>query len=946
MLPGLIILSVAMVYLGLLFGIAFYGDRRADQQRSIISNPYVYALSLAVYCTSWTFYGSVGRAARTGLDFLVIYLGPTLCAPLWWIILRKLIRICRAQRITSIAEFIAVRYGKSGLLGGLVTLIAIIGLTPYIALQLQAVSSSVGVIRGGGSEPSSALPIALFLAAFAILFGTRHLDTTERHEGLVAAVAFESLVKLLAFLAVGLWVSYRLFGGIHAVLGQAAAKPELQPLLRLDGGAEQYVAWATLTLLSMLAILCLPRQFQVAVVENVNERHLERAIWVFPLYLLAINLFVLPIALAGRLTMPSSADADMFVLTLPLDSGHSWLALLAFIGGLSAATSMVIVETIALSTMVSNTLILPVLAHFRWLELPTNPRRLILAIRRATIVGLLLLGYGYTYLTRGSYSLVSIGLISFAAVAQFAPALIGGLFWRGGTRSGVLLGLSAGFIVWAYTLPLPTLVNTGWMPAHILEQGPLGIAALRPQQLFGLASLDPISHGVFWSLLVNIGGYVGGSLIGTPTIGEQRQAVLFVEEHRQIADEHLWHGSASISDLRALLERYSGPQRAAELLQAPGDSDGPASAALIQTVERQLAGTIGAAAARVLIASVATEEQPSIDDLMAILDETSQVIAYSHQLEQQSQALAALTAELRSANAQLQELDHLKDEFIATVTHELRTPLTSIRAFSEILLDNPRLARQQQETYLQIIVKESERLTRLINQVLDLAKIESGAADWHIASLDLRMVVEESLLAVSHLFEEQGVQLTSVLAEQVPLIQADQDRLAQVMLNLLSNALKFCDQRQGQVVVRLIVEEHSLRVEVSDNGGGIQPADQQLIFEKFRQVSGQLADRPPGTGLGLPIAKQIITHLGGELWVDSELGHGSTFAFRLPLEWSQDSDDKTDSHRRRRSTNRYLARISHAAAWLRHPGGPRRPDCLGDRQLVAARPYVARFYAA
>ena len=476
MLTGGIIVVASFAYVGLLFAIAAYGDKRADAGRSLIANPYIYALSLAVYCTSWTFYGSVGRAATSGIGFLPIYLGPTLMAALWWLLLIKILRVSKANRITSIADFVASRYGKSQLLGGLVTVIAVVGIIPYIALQLKAISTSFAIIL---HYPGVAMPekigsqlfigdntfyIAMMLAVFTILFGTRHLDATERHEGLVAAIAFESVVKLVAFLAVGLFFTYSMYDGFADIFRRASENPQLQGLLTMSSDTGTYTSWASLTLLSMFAILFLPRQFQVAVVENVDERHLNKAIWLFPLYLLAINIFVLPVALGGLLRFPTSGvDADTFMLTLPIAEKQLWIALLAFIGGLSAATGMVIVETIALSTMVCNDLVMPLLLRTPGLRLAERQdlSRLLINIRRGAIVGILMLGYLYFYLAGEAYALVSIGLISFSAVAQFAPAIIGGLFWKGATRLGAIAGLSAGFAVWVYTLLLPSFAKSG-----------------------------------------------------------------------------------------------------------------------------------------------------------------------------------------------------------------------------------------------------------------------------------------------------------------------------------------------------------------------------------------------------------------------------------------------------------------------------------------------------
>ena len=908
MLTGALIVVISFLYVGLLFAIARYGDKRADAGRSIIANPYIYTLSLAVYCTSWTFYGSVGRAATSGIGFLPIYLGPTLMAALWWYVLLKMVRISKAHRITSIADFIASRYGKSHVLGGLITIIAVLGIVPYIALQLKAISASFSTILQYPNNLISAAPdalpflqdntfyVAMLLAVFTILFGTRHLDATERHEGLVAAIAFESIVKLVAFVAVGIFVTFGMFDGFDDLFSKASAVPELNALLVQGGAAGNYMTWASLTILSMLAIILLPRQFQVSVVENVNERHLNKAIWLFPLYLFAINIFVLPIALGGMMHFPAgTVDADTFVLTLPLSENRTWLALLAFVGGLSASTGMVIVETIALSTMVCNDLVMPILLRLKALRLTEREdlSALLIGIRRAAIVFILALGYVYFYLAGEAYALVSIGLISFSAVAQFAPAMLGGLFWKGGTRLGALSGLSAGFLIWLYSLLLPSFAKSGWLPITFLTEGILGIDLLKPQQLFGLQGMDEISHCLFWSMLANIGLYVSVSLWRRPTAAEHSQANLFVDVLRHVAagsGPRFWRGSATVADLQTLLGRFIGPERASESFASYARSQGingvdqlTANAVLVHYVESQIAGAIGSASARDMVASVVIEEPLALEEVMTIIDEASQALAYSRQLEQKSRELEAATNELRSANQRLQELDRLKDDFISTVTHELRTPLTSIRAFSEILGDNPQLENAQRAKFLGIITRESERLTRLINQVLDLAKIESGAAEWHPSALDMREVIEDATTALSQIYKERGIKLTTGLPDALPVVYADRDRIFQVVLNLLSNAANFCDKPDSRVHVSVIVEETALRIEIADNGIGISANDQSFIFEKFRQVSDTTSGKPKGSGLGLAISREIVQHYKGRLWVVSTPGIGSTFSFTLPL---------------------------------------------------------------
>ena len=627
MLQPELVIGVSLLYILLLFIIAAWADKRQASGRSVVANPHIYSLSIAVFATAWTYYGSVGKAATTGLDYLLIYLGPSLTAFSWWFMLRKTVRICRENNITSIADFIGSRYGKSQRLGGLVTLIAVLGIMPYIALQLKAVSTSFEILcgqphvsiplPGGGDVPvgSSALAAGI-LALFAVLFGARRLSSTERHEGLVAAIALESVVKLCAFLVVGIYVTFFLFDGFHDIFGRmAAAYPErLDHLTTLgDPGEVSYASIFSMLAISMGAIMLLPRQFHIMVIENADERHIRKAMWLFPTYLFLINLFVMPIALAGILFTDSGAGADFYLLSLPLKAGHPWLALLAFLGGFSAAAGMVMVESIAVSTMLLDHLLMPLLVRIApngWFP------GLFLNLKRCGIVLVVFLGYLYLNVVADKYMLVNMGIISFVAAAQFAPAFIGGLYWRRGNKSGALVGMSLGFILWFYTLLLPSLIQSGWWKSRLLEEGLFGIPLLRPTALFGLEEFDLNTHAVFWTLLFNLGGYLIFSILMPQGEREQEPAEKFVNVFKP-REEESWERKrfskpVTIIQFADLMAKFVGDEQANSAIAAylgnrEIDKNGRVSEFELPTlkrfIEKTLAGAVGAAAAGAIVES-------------------------------------------------------------------------------------------------------------------------------------------------------------------------------------------------------------------------------------------------------------------------------------------------------------------------------------------------------
>ncbi|MFY0311694.1 ATP-binding protein [Leisingera sp. D0M16] len=876
---------VCLAYVAFLFFIAFWADRMAARGRSAawMRSPLIYTLSLSVYCTAWTFYGAVGYAARSGLEFVTIYLGPSLVMIGWWWGLRKLVRIGRSQRITSIADLISSRYGKSNLLATGVTILAVIGVTPYISLQLQSVTLSFAIFAEadpirGYNETSTVFWVAAGLAVFAILFGTRNLNANERHHGVVTAIALEAIVKLAALLAVGVFVVWGVAGGVGETLQRIDASQIGQ--WNVDGSR-----WATITFLAAAAFVCLPRMFQVMVVENEDERHLRIASWAFPLYLLLISMFVVPIAVVGLELLPAGANPDMFVLTVPLQQGQQGLAVLSFLGGFSSATSMVIVAAMALSTMVSNHIVMPV-----WLRLQSRQasvsgdvRDVVLLSRRVSIAVIMALGYFYYHLSGGAAALAAIGLISFAGVAQILPALVGGLFWRGATRSGALAGLTVGFAIWLYTMLLPAL-GGGLLPEHILREGLFGLSWLRPQALFGIEGMDPTVHAVMWSMSLNATAFCLVSLMSFPSPLERLQGAQFVNVFDHSAGPRGWTGSVAQSeDLMIMSQRILGASEAQAFFQRERMRQGgrgplpEPTPAFLERLERELSASIGAAAAHAMIGQIVGGSSVSVQDLLAVADETAQMLEYSSRLEAQSAELSATARKLRETNEKLTQISEQKDAFLSQVSHELRTPMTSIRAFSEILRDDAQLGPQEQRHYAGIIHDETLRLTRLLNDLLDLSVLENGQVSLNMTAGTLTEVLDHAVAAALAGSDRPLKVVRSPEAEAYR-ISSDLDRLAQVFINLIANAQKYCDAEEPELTISTTAAGGHLHIDFTDNGSGV-PADfQQMIFEKFSRVS---PERAGGAGLGLAICREVMQRLGGDICYLP--GHsGGAFRVSLP----------------------------------------------------------------
>jgi sigma-B regulation protein RsbU (phosphoserine phosphatase) len=653
-----VLLTIILSYLLFLFFVAYIAERKERQGKSLVSNPYIYSLSLAVYCTSWTFYGSVGRAANSGLSFLTIYLGPTLMAALWWIVLRKIILISKENRITTISDFISTRYGKSLGLSALVTIVAVVGIIPYLGLQLKAIMTTFSLLSGQNEGSHFAgWFISVILGVFAIIFGARRLDSSERHGGLVFAVAFESAFKLVAFMLVGIFVTYGLFDGFGDIMAKMKESSYAGLMTLGEGSKESYLEFASLTFLSMMAILFLPRQFHVAVVENTSADHIKKAVWLFPLYLFLINLFVLPIAYGGLMLGGPQEKADFFVLTIPLQQGNPVLAAIVFLGGFSAATAMVIVESLALSTMVMNSLVLPALLGLNVKSLHV----MILNIKRLAILGLVFLGYIFAMSIGEFYSLVDIGLKSFEAVTIFAPALLLGLVWKAGNRKGAISGITAGFFVWIYTLLIPAMMRAGIIEKGGFMESVFNSHLLNPTALFGLQGLDRWTHSLFWGLLLNLFFYVTVSLFTRQNDEDTRQAIIFVDSFSPRHFSSLQR-PATIAAIEDVLGQYIGPREAREAIEGFLRRNNITREAITgewlmrlrEESERILSGVLGPSISTLVFQELTTMSH----------DETHRI---SNSIRQISRSLRLSRQELAEANRQLAMLKEFSENIIESL---------------------------------------------------------------------------------------------------------------------------------------------------------------------------------------------------------------------------------------------------------------------------------------
>lgn len=889
------LIALIFMYLGILFLIAFFAEKNKGSK--LVTHPAVYALSLAVYCSAWTYYGSVGMAARTGVEFLTIYLGPIIAAPLWIIILKKIIQLSKVYNVSSIADFISLRYGNSRSLGALVTIVCAVSIIPYISLQLKAISETFEIVSTStlGIEGSSVITdstfyIAIILAVFASFFGTLSLDASKQRAGVMFSVAAESVLKLTFFLIVGIYVTYYVFNGTSDLYQQASLNLDLNQLSTING-LSGGINWYFNIALSFLAIFLLPRQFQTSVVEFNNRKQLKTSIWLFPLYLLLFNLFVIFIAWGGLLILGKDINADYFTLLIPLHFGDHWLAIIVFLGGLSAVISMVVVSTVALSTMLSNNLIIP----YGFIKTLTkrkslNNEKIIKNIRRISVFCSIILAYLLYALFNPEVSLFSIGLISFLIIVQLAPSFFIGMFWNRGSALGAKAGIVIGMLIVVFTYLLPFFTENIFSNNQFVANGLFGITALKPYALFGIELLNPVNHALYWSLLFNTGAYLILSVIKKGNYRERNYGEMFVNTSKVVElkeNAYVWKGEAYVEDIQNILVRFLGQSKADKALRvfrkryAVNPEDRLADARFINFSERLLTGAVGSASAKILISNVAKEKPVSLVEVLHILEENRETISVNKSLEAQSQKLIKLASELKSANEELKIQDQLKDDFLDTVAHELKTPITSIKASSEVLTEGNDMPAELQQRFLSNIIQDTERLNVLINDILDLEKMASGRDELTLEYQSLNSCIEDAINGIRSIAGRKNIQVEFNAKKKV-FTEFDYSKMLQVFTNLLSNAIKFVPENYGIISVSLEENSGEISCKVIDNGKGIPEEDIQLIFKKFYQSKNQTFKKPIGSGFGLAICKQIVEMHEGKIYAESNLTTGAEMNLKLP----------------------------------------------------------------
>ena len=880
-----LLFALVILYLGILFFIAYFAEKKRSS--FWVNNPYVYSLSLAVYCSAWTYYGSIGVAANQGLEYMAIYVGPIIIIPSWIYLNSKIIRISRVNKISSIADFIGLRYGNSRSLSAIIALVCILAIIPYIALQIKSISETFHLITETENSTSilfdSSTYVVIIIALFSSYYGTKYVDASEKRLGIISAVAAESFFKLIFFVILGLFVVYGVFNGFEDIYRQAEKLPDFAAKNSFNG-LEGSFNWFLMLMLSMSAIFLLPRQFHTAIIENRKEKHIKTAIWLFALYLLIFNFFVFPIAWGGKiLFFGQDVNPELYSILIPQKFGNIFISTLVFFGGLSACISMIIISSISLSIMLSNNIIIP----YGWLdkfksENDTDNTKSIVNIRKVSIFLLIISGFiFYKYLLLGK-SLFSIGLVSFVLIAQLGPSFFGAIFWRRGTYAGSVSGIIVGVLLCFLGLILPSF-SENFVQSEFYQSEFFSF--------FKIPYLSPITQIFFWSMLVNSALFI---LISANTVSNYRErnyAELYVDIDDYIQNHenaYIWKGTANVSDIQKILGRFLGQKKTEQALKIFNlkynitDESDTADSRFIKFSENLLSGRIGTASAKILIEGVTKEDKISLPEVLQILEESKEYISINKQLSEQSSQLLKLSGDLQVANINLIEKDQQKDEFLDSVAHELRTPLTAIRATSEILLDDEDMPAELKKDFLKNIISESDRLNEIINDILYLDKLETGTISLHISENNIIETFKKSLKPLLHLFDQRHLHHSEVHLLENEIYRFDEQRMIQVFQNILGNALKFTNE-QGMIQTKFQEKDDQLKISVFNTGKTIPEEDLEFIFDKFYQSKNQNLRKPIGSGLGLAICKKIMIAQNGNIEVKNK-EIGVSFEIYLPKE--------------------------------------------------------------
>ncbi|WP_332018591.1 ATP-binding protein [Kaistella sp.] len=870
---------LVILYLGLLFFIAFWAEKK--KSNFWINNPYIYSLSLAVYCSAWTYYGSIGVASNQGLEYLAIYIGPVIIIPAWIYINSKIIRISRVHKISSIADFISLRYGNSRSLGAIVAVVCMLAVIPYIGLQIKAISDTFHLMTHTANSDNifldTATYVVLIIAVFSAYYGTKYVDASEKRLGIISAVAVESFLKLIFFIILGVFVVYGVFNGFDDIYEKASKLPDFTQKNTFNG-LEGAFNWFLMCMLSMTAIFLLPRQFHTTIIENRTEKHLKTAIWLFPLYLLLMNFFVFPIAWGGKiLFFGENVNPEFYSILIPQKFGNMMIAGMVFLGGLSACISMIIISSISLSVMLSNNIIIP----YGWLnslktETEYANNRTIVNIRKFSIFSLIILAFVFYKYLISSATLFSVGLTAFVLIAQLAPAFFGAIFWRRGSYAGAVTGIIAGVLICYFNLILPNYFETTYQNSAVFN-------------FFKLAYLSPVASAFFWSLLVNGGLFMIISSFIAGNYRERNFAELYVDindyiQHHENA--YIWKGTANISDITNILTRFLGEKKTKQALKIfnlkynISDENDSADSRFIKFSENLLSGRIGTASAKILIEGVTKEDKITLPEVLKILEESKENISMNKQLTEHSQQLRKLSEELQNANETLVIKDKQKDDFLDSVAHELRTPITAIRATSELLLDDDEMPAEIKKDFLGNIISESDRLAEIINDILFLDKLEAGTTPLNLAEKNITETYHKALKPLLQLFEQKHLHHSEVNLLQHEIFEFDEMKMIQVFQNILGNALKFANE-QGMIQTKFQEKNGMLKISIFNTGKTIPTEDLQYVFEKFYQSKNQNLRKPLGSGLGLAICKRIISAHGGNIEAKNK-EIGVTFEIFLP----------------------------------------------------------------